>query len=142
MGGADLAGAWTEGAHAYLGVAVAGFPNCYLLYGPNTNLGHNSILFMVERQLNLVLQAMALQVAAGGTGSAVSVRTAAYERDDQRTQHLVQHTAWAGACTSWYKAASGRITNTWPSWTLRYWWETLRLRRADFEVATAAPAAD
>ena len=63
---ASAAGRWPtpgpRGAHAYLGTAVAGFPNCYLLYGPNTNLGHNSILFMVERQLNLVLQALALQI--------------------------------------------------------------------------------
>ncbi len=132
--GVRLADAWAEGAHAYLGVAVAGFPNCYLLYGPNTNLGHNSILFMVERQLNLILQAMALQVGAGPSGAAVAVRPEADQRDDRRTQRLVADTAWAGSCTSWYKAASGRITNNWPSWTVRYWWDTLRLRRGDFAV--------
>ena len=65
-GGQTLAEAWSDGAHAYLGTAVPGFPNCYLLYGPNTNLGHNSILFMVERQINLILQAMAVQVRVGG----------------------------------------------------------------------------
>jgi len=58
-GGRTLAEAWEGGAAAYLGVAVPDFPNCFLLYGPNTNLGHNSILFMVERQLNLVLQSLA-----------------------------------------------------------------------------------
>ena len=50
------------------GTAVPGFPNCYLLYGPNTNLGHNSILFMVERQINLILQAIAVQVRSAGAG--------------------------------------------------------------------------
>ncbi len=59
--GRTLADEWRDGARAYLGTAVPGFPNCYLLYGPNTNLGHNSILFMVERQVNLILQAMAVQ---------------------------------------------------------------------------------
>ena len=78
QGGRLLADEWRGGAHAYLGTMVAGFPNCYLLYGPNTNLGHNSILFMVERQVNLVLQALALQIGATGrrhaTGSWASPR--------------------------------------------------------------------
>jgi cation diffusion facilitator CzcD-associated flavoprotein CzcO len=141
-GGRTLADAWSEGAHAYRGTAVAGFPNCYVLYGPNTNLGHNSILFMVERQLNLVLQALALQTAAstGPATPAVSVRTAAYDRDDRATQRMMAATAWAADCTSWYKNATGRITNNWPSWTVRYWWDTLRLRPADFEVSARGPA--
>ena len=134
-GGRFLSDAWAEGAHAYLGTAVSGFPNCYLLYGPNTNLGHNSILFMVERQLNLVFQALAAQAAATGA-TAVGVRDAAYERDDRHTQRLVAGTAWAGSCTSWYKDATGRITNNWPTWTVRYWWDTLRIRPADFNVTT------
>ncbi len=66
--GRRLADEWAEGAHAYLGTAVPGFPNCYLLYGPNTNLGHNSILFMVERQLNLVLQASPHRSERDGAG--------------------------------------------------------------------------
>ena len=76
VGGRRLAEAWSAGAHAYLGSAVPGFPNCYLLYGPNTNLGHNSILFMVERQLNLVLQALATQTRSltGTAAPTVSVR--------------------------------------------------------------------
>jgi cation diffusion facilitator CzcD-associated flavoprotein CzcO len=140
-GGRSLAAAWADGAHAYLGSAVAGFPNCYLLYGPNTNLGHNSILFMVERQLNLVFQALAAQVRAstGPATATVSVRSAAYERDDRVTQRLMAGTAWAGSCTSWYKDAAGRITNNWPSWTVRYWWDTLRIRPDDFEVSTRGP---
>jgi cation diffusion facilitator CzcD-associated flavoprotein CzcO len=140
-GGRSLTDAWSDGAHAYLGSTVAGFPNCYVLYGPNTNLGHNSILFMVERQLNLLLQALAVQTRTmtGAAGATVTVRERAYARDDRRTQRLMGRTAWAGNCTSWYKDAAGRITNNWPSWTVRYWWDTLRLREADFEVATAVP---
>ncbi len=139
--GRRLADAWEEGAHAYLGSAVAGFPNCYILYGPNTNLGHNSILFMVERQLNLVLQALALQTRSltGAAGVAVTVSDTAYERDDRHTQKAMSRTAWAGSCTSWYKDAAGRITNNWPTWTVRYWWDTLRIREADFDVSTDRP---
>jgi len=140
VGGRKLADTWTGGAHAYLGSTVAGFPNCYVLYGPNTNLGHNSILFMVERQLNLVLQALALQTRSltGGAGASVGVSGAAYERDDRRTQRAMGRTAWAGACTSWYKDAAGRITNNWPTWTVAYWWDTLRIRTDDFEVESGA----
>jgi len=136
VGGQRLSDAWKDGAHAYLGSAVAGFPNCYVLYGPNTNLGHNSILFMVERQLNLVLQALAIQTrATTGTGTAaVAVRMAAYERDDRHTQRQMDKTAWSANCTSWYKNAAGRITNNWPTWTVRFWWNTLRIRTDDFEV--------
>jgi cation diffusion facilitator CzcD-associated flavoprotein CzcO len=141
IGDRTLAAAWSEGAHAYLGTAVAGFPNCYVLYGPNTNLGHNSILFMVERQLNLVLQALAAQTRTitGASGGAVAVRSGAYLRDDRRTQRMLGRTAWAGNCTSWYKDAAGRITNNWPTWTVRFWRDTLRLRAHDFDVTPTTP---
>jgi cation diffusion facilitator CzcD-associated flavoprotein CzcO len=144
VGGRTLAGEWRDGARAYLGTALPGFPNCYLLYGPNTNLGHNSILFMVERQLNLVLQAMALQTAALGDSSVgksaaprVEVGEEAYRRDDRRTQRLMSSTVWVSSCRSWYKAASGRVTNNWPTWTVRYWYDTLRLKPRDLGLASA-----
>jgi cation diffusion facilitator CzcD-associated flavoprotein CzcO len=137
--GKSLAEAWRAGARAYLGVAVPGFPNCYLLYGPNTNLGHNSILFMVERQMNLILQAMAVQTRAttDKTPPLVGVNADAYQRDDERTQRLMERTAWVANCRSWYKAATGRVTNNWPTWTFRYWFDTLRLRPSD--VGLTAP---
>jgi cation diffusion facilitator CzcD-associated flavoprotein CzcO len=153
VGGATLASEWAEGARAYLGTMVAGFPNCYLLYGPNTNLGHNSILFMVERQLNLVLQALAVQTDAmpaapsmpqePAEGPApvprVEVDAEAYLRDDRRTQALMASTVWVSSCHSWYKAASGRVTNNWPTWTVRYWFDTLRLDRADLGLGPTDP---
>ncbi len=133
VGGRTLAEAWEGGARAYRGTAVPGFPNCYLLYGPNTNLGHNSILFMVERQLNLVLQALAVQTdaARASANPLVEVAPEAYERDDQRTQAMMATTAWVANCHSWYKQASGRVTNNWPTWTVRYWYDTLRLNPSE-----------
>ncbi len=133
VGGRTLAEAWQDGARAYRGTAVPGFPNCYLLYGPNTNLGHNSILFMVERQLNLVLQALAVQTEAArvSTHPLVEVAPEAYEHDDQRTQAMMATTAWVANCHSWYKQASGRVTNNWPTWTVRYWYDTLRLNPSE-----------
>ncbi len=137
-GGRRLSDEWEGGARAYLGVAVPRFPNLYLLYGPNTNLAHNSILFMVERQINLILQALALQVGAlraepnpGRTVARVMVTPDAYRREDVRTQRLMASTVWVSNCTSWYKTAAGRVTNNWPTWTVRYWRDTLRLRSSD-----------
>jgi cation diffusion facilitator CzcD-associated flavoprotein CzcO len=150
LGGRQLADEWEDGAHAYLGTMVAGFPDCYLLYGPNTNLGHNSILFMVERQVNLVLQALALQLASeeraevGGVGgdrdrASVDVDPVAYRADDERTQARLADTAWVAGCRSWYKDASGRVVNNWPTWTVRYWYDTLRLRRSDVRLLAHTP---
>jgi cation diffusion facilitator CzcD-associated flavoprotein CzcO len=141
LGGRALADEWRDGARAYLGTAVPGFPNCYLLYGPNTNLGHNSILFMVERQVNLILQAVAVQAeAARRPGSRlVGVRPDAYQRDDRRTQRLMADTAWVAGCTSWYKSASGRVTNNWPTWTVRYWFDTLRLDPLELGLTVPPP---
>jgi cation diffusion facilitator CzcD-associated flavoprotein CzcO len=137
--GVSLASVWNDGARAYRGTSVAGFPNLFVLYGPNTNLGHNSILFMVERQLNLVLQALALQTDAGDTGSTgtVEVTGEAFEREDTRIQRLMAGTVWLSSCRSWYKDAAGRVTNNWPTWTVAYWWETLRLETRDLTVRTA-----
>jgi cation diffusion facilitator CzcD-associated flavoprotein CzcO len=144
--GRKLADAWRAGAEAYLGITVPGFPNCFLLYGPNTNLGHNSILFMVERQVSYVLQALALTTAAGRSSRSrvsLDVRPEAFRRDSQRTQRLMGTTAWAGSCRSWYKTATGRITNNWPSWTLRYWLDTLHVHRDDVVLHhAAAPGSD
>jgi len=139
-GGRTLAEAWSDGVRAYRGAGVPGFPNCWLLYGPNTNLGHNSILFMVERQLNLVLQALAVQTESGDLRSvgSVEITDEAYQRDDARVQKLVADTVWVGACRSWYKTATGRVTNNWPSWTVSFWRATLRLQRRDLRVSVPA----
>ena len=64
----------------------------------------------------------------------MGVDEAAYQRDDERTQRLMASTTWVSGCTSWYKAATGRVTNNWPTWTVRYWYETLRLRPTDLRV--------
>jgi cation diffusion facilitator CzcD-associated flavoprotein CzcO len=117
-GGQDLNKVWADGAHAYLGVAVAGFPNLFMLYGPNTNLGHNSILFMIEQQVGYI-RSLLVDMMREGAASA-EVTDAAMDRYDHEIERLAERTVWAEDCHSWYKTESGRITNNWPDYTVRY----------------------
>ena len=128
--GVKLADVWAGGAAAYLGMTVAGFPNFFVLYGPNTNLGHNSILVMVERQIEYVLRC--LGSLAERRATAIEVTPAAFERDVAEVQERVKSTVWAAACHSWYKTATGRVTQNWPGFTVSYWKATLRPRLGDY----------
>ncbi|HYI61454.1 MAG TPA: NAD(P)/FAD-dependent oxidoreductase [Acidimicrobiales bacterium] len=142
--GKVLADEWCDGARAHLGITVAGFPNLFMLYGPNTNLGHNSIIFMLERQIGYALRCIR-RLAVDGLAW-VDVRPEAQAASNTRLDEELRRTVWGGACHSWYKTASGRITNNWSTYTYRYWWRTRRPDPADFEAAPApeppAPAVD
>ena len=129
-GGRKLDDAWADGAEAHLGITVAGFPNLFLLYGPNTNLGHNSILVMVERQVEYVLRC--LDALADRGARAIDVDPEVMATYNARVQDDLTRTVWAAACASWYKTAAGRITQNWPSFTVAYWRDTWRPRLRDF----------
>ncbi|MBX3495982.1 MAG: NAD(P)/FAD-dependent oxidoreductase [Parvibaculum sp.] len=126
-GNADLNDVWARGAEAHRGVAVAGFPNFFMLYGPNTNLGHNSIIFMIECQVNYIVQCV--QALQNGKLCYIDVRKEAMEAFNRALQKDMQKTVWAAGCASWYKTADGKVTNNWSSFTARYWWE---MRHPDF----------
>jgi len=131
-GGQKLSDRWEEagGPEAYLGIAVPGFPNFFLLYGPNTNLGHNSIIFMLECQIRYVLRSIARLRGRGE--SRIEVRQQALQRHRRQQERELARTAWAGSCTSWYKTATGRIINNWSAGTVKYWWLTRRPKTRDF----------
>ena len=126
-GGRDLNEVWARGAEAHRGVAVAGFPNFFMLYGPNTNLGHNSIIFMIECQVNYIMQLV--QALRSPKVSFLDVRREAEEEFNRDLQQDMQKTVWAAGCSSWYKTADGKVTNNWSSFTARYWWQ---MRHPDF----------
>ena len=117
-GGVDLNEAWSDGAVAYLGLSVPRFPNMFILYGPNTNLGHNSILFMIEQQVSYVLAALEQLERRGAR--AIDVTSGAQQRWDAEIRERSASTVWAGDCSSWYKTADGRITNNWVGHTTEY----------------------
>lgn len=136
-GGRHLSSAWKEAPEAYLGVTVAGFPNMFILYGPNTNLGHNTITFMIERQVEYAVQALS---HLRETGSAsLEVTAAAQTRFNRELQAQLAKTTWADPhCRSWYKTADGRITQNWSSHTRDYAKATAQVAWADYTLTKAA----
>jgi len=119
--GRGLNEAWSQGAQAWLGITVPGFPNFFMIYGPNTNLGHNSIVFMLECQVAHVMRCLRKLREEGGR--TIEVATPPFERYNARLQQRSRQTVFAG-CTSWYVDANGRHTVNWPGFTTTYRWLT------------------
>lgn len=118
-GGRHLRDLWREAPEAYLGITTASCPNMFVLYGPNTNLGHNAITFMLERQVEYTVQALQAMHARGL--AAIEVTPEAQERFNRDVQTALAKTTWADpGCRSWYKTADGRITQNWSSHTRDY----------------------
>ena len=129
--GVDLADHWKRnGIGAHLGITVAGYPNLFLLVGPNTVLGHSSMVFMIEAQVRYVMQALHLLRRRGA--SYVEVREEAQERFVGGIQGELGDTVWQSGCNSWYLDAQGRNSTIWPEFTVSYWRRTRRLDPADF----------
>jgi cation diffusion facilitator CzcD-associated flavoprotein CzcO len=127
-GGAELNEAWREGAEAHRGVAVSGYPNLFLLYGPNTNLGHSSILFMIECQTRYIVDCV--DELARRRVRWLDVKPEAMRRSNAELQQALARTTWAANCHSWYKTGAGKITNNWSGSTTGYWW---RMRKPNFD---------
>jgi cation diffusion facilitator CzcD-associated flavoprotein CzcO len=136
VGGAKLEEVWRDGAEAHLGVTVAGFPNFFLLYGPNTNLGHNSIILMIECQVRYALQC--IRELARRDATWIDVRREAMDRYNRGLQRDLEKTSWVASCDSWYKNAAGKVTNNWSGTTVEYWWRTRRPDWNDFRFVQSA----
>ncbi|MBW2314319.1 MAG: NAD(P)/FAD-dependent oxidoreductase [Deltaproteobacteria bacterium] len=125
---------WKDGAEAFFGLTASGFPNFFMMYGPNTNLGHNSIIFMIECQAEYILQCVR-RVAERGLRY-LDVDAEAQRAFNAKLHHDLQRTAWAKTASSWYKTAAGKITNNWSGPTIEYWWRTRKVDFRDYhEVA-------
>lgn len=135
--GRSLQQSWAGGAQAYLGLAVSGFPNLFLMYGPNTNLGHNSILFMIECQTRYIV-ACVRRLRDEGV-KYLDVTSEAMTTYNRQLQAELAETVWAKTDHSWYKRADGRITNNWAGTTTRYWWRTRRPDWSAFHAVARRP---
>lgn len=136
--GVVLRDAWRGGAQAYLGVSVAKFPNLFVLYGPNTNLGHSSIVFMLEAQIGYVMQAV--RRLAAGDAAWLDVRAEVQDAFNAKLQQRIRATVWNQGCSSWYKTASGANPINWPGFTFEYRHRTRRLNESDYHFAAPAHA--
>ncbi len=129
VAGQELNAMWQQGAQAYLGTAVHGFPNLFLLVGPNTGLGHNSIIYMIESQVHYVMQALRHMGDA-----AWQVRAEVQASYNARLQMQLARTVWnTGGCKSWYRTAGGLNTTLWPDFTFVFRRATRRFKPGAYE---------
>lgn len=126
---------WAKGAEAYLGITVDAFPNLFLCYGPNTNLGGNSIIYMIECQVNYIMQC--LQSLAAGEFATMEVRQEVIKDYNIKLTKELDKTVWSQNCTSWYHNAEGKITNNWPGTNERYRDVTKTLTLKDYRLRQA-----
>jgi len=135
--GRDLDDAWADGAEAYLGMTVPGFPNLFLLYGPNTNLGHNSIIFMIESQIAHLMGAV--DHLRRRPREDVDVRPEVARAYNDAVQDEIAGSVWNAGCDSWYRTESGRVVNNWPGAAYRYRLATRRFEPSRYRSTRRAP---
>ncbi|HSS68868.1 MAG TPA: NAD(P)/FAD-dependent oxidoreductase [Nocardioidaceae bacterium] len=139
--GAVLNDLWThDGAAAHLGMAVSGFPNLFLLLGPNTGLGHTSVVFMIESQIRYIVQALDLMDDTCAAG--IEVRADVQDRFVERVRAKLAGSVWQSGCSSWYQDDRGRNIAIWPHFTWKYWLDTRRINPADYRLVRVASRSD
>jgi cation diffusion facilitator CzcD-associated flavoprotein CzcO len=137
-GGRSLAhDAWARGGEAYLGISVPGFPNMFLLYGPNTNHGTGSALELLEAQAAYAAQAVGL--LASGAAEQLEVRREVHDAFQAEMTARLADSVWVG-CSSWYVNEHGRITNNWPGSQTEYRRRTRRVDLDDYVPRVPEPA--
>jgi cation diffusion facilitator CzcD-associated flavoprotein CzcO len=126
--GTELIDAWREVPEAYLGSAVSGFPNMFMIVGPNTGLGHNSMVFMIESQIQYVFDA--LRTLRERSLAWVDVKPSVQKSFNDKLMERMTRTVWStGGCVSWYQNKAGRNTTLWPGFTFEF-----RYRTRQFDV--------
>lgn len=134
LGGADLGALWLrDGPEAYLGVSVANFPNFFMIVGPNTGLGHNSMIYMIESQVQYI--ADCLRVLRRRKARTMTLRADVQHDFNARLQTAMQHSVWTSGCHSWYQTRSGKVTALWPGFTFSFRKRTRRVRPHDYRFA-------
>lgn len=136
-GGRTLAEEWRDVARAYLGLSVPGFPNMFLLYGPNTNGGSGSVIYTIEAGVQHVIAALrALERASART---IEVRRAAAEAFDCELRDALSNSVWHTGCTNWYVDENGNDPNQWPWRFGTYRRRTARLTPDVYELEATPP---
>jgi cation diffusion facilitator CzcD-associated flavoprotein CzcO len=133
--GVSLSELWDGDPNAYRGTTIAGFPNFFMLIGPNTILGHTSMVYMIESQVHYVLDCLAQMERRGA--AVVDVLPEAQRAYNAKLEKQMGRTVWASGCASWYLNARGRNTTLWPGFTWRFRRTTRRFEPADHQLVPA-----
>lgn len=134
--GITMAEAFGDSQRAYLGTSVAGFPNVYLMHGPNIGLGHTSVIAMFESQINYIVET--IRYADKNGVAAVEPTQHAQDQFGDLVDRLTEGSVWtSGGCDSWYLDSTGRNSNLWPGTTFDYRARSSRFRPADHVVHIA-----
>jgi cation diffusion facilitator CzcD-associated flavoprotein CzcO len=135
--GVELTDHWRHGAATHLGIAVSGFPNLFLIVGPGTTLGHNSMVFMIEAQVRWAVAAL---LESRRRGVALELEPAVERIGYADQQRRAQRTVWASGCDSWYRSEDGRLDTVWPGTSVEYWWRTRRFDPSILRPVPPVPA--
>ena len=136
--GTDLAKQFDQyGIETYLGMSVHKFPNLFFMLGPNTALGHNSVVFMIEQQTKYIIRM--LDEMEKQDACSVEPTSLAQEEFNEVVQRKVSKGVWSqGGCTSWYLDSQGKNRTVWPGFTFNYWWETRKVDAPAYDWEKAA----
>jgi cation diffusion facilitator CzcD-associated flavoprotein CzcO len=135
--GRSLADVWAGSPEAYLGTTVTGFPNFLFIYGPNVNLAHSSIVYMLESQIAYALDALDTMRRTGA--AEFDVRPAVQDAYNEELQERLAQTVWnTGGCASWYFDRNGRNSIQWPGFTFEYRRLTKRFDAADYRLSRSS----
>lgn len=132
-----LSSIWSHGANALYGITVSSMPNFAMLYGPNTNLGHNSIILMIEAQSRYIASLISPILAARKQGKALSLRPkdSRMREFNEQLQQELKNSAFADPkCNSWYKTSEGLITNNWSGDVVDYQEMVAKVKWDDYEI--------
>ncbi|WP_242884500.1 flavin-containing monooxygenase [Actinomadura litoris] len=130
-GGVKLQEIWADGIEAHRGTTIPGLPNFFMLLGPNTGLGHNSVVFMIEVQIQHVLSCLRLLQERGA--DTIEPKPQASRRFNDRLQRRLRRLVWnEGGCRSWYLDAQGVNRTLWPGHTFEFWHTTRKANPTEF----------
>lgn len=137
IGGQSLADFWDDFPRAYLGTAMPGFPNMFIVTGPNTGIGHTSALFIIQSQMSYITRSIV--ETDSRSADAILVRPEAEDRYTRGIHRSMVRTVWhSGGCNSWYKSKSGHVIAMFPGFSFVYRFLTGRFRPADHEFRVAS----
>lgn len=130
--GRELSKQWKQSAETLLGITTSGFPNLFVLVGPNTGLGHNSMVFMIEAQVNYIMSC--LKSMKQQDNQRIDLKIEVQEAFSAEVQEKMAKTAWMSGCKSWYLSPDGKNYTLWPGFTVSYWFKTRKFNPEHYHL--------